>query len=281
MKKQTVGIIGGKGIMGKFFAAFFKKNGFHTAISDKNTPLSNKKLVQLADVVIVSVPIHVTQKVIREITPSLRPDQLLLDVTSLKVFPVKEMLKSKADVIGMHPMFRPGPSGMKNQNIILCPVRAGKSKLQWLTKLFKKEGATLSTMTPRQHDTLMAIIQVLIHFHSLALGHTMRSLRIPMKKIMRIMSPVYRIQFDVVCRIFAQDPDLYAAISMFNPLTKKITKHFMKSAASLSKIIEGKRYRAFLRDFKQTQNFLGSYSAAALKESDKLIAGLTNKIKML
>ena len=39
---KTIGIIGGKGLMGKFFAEFFKHKGFTVLISDKNTKLTNR-----------------------------------------------------------------------------------------------------------------------------------------------------------------------------------------------------------------------------------------------
>lgn len=274
---KTIGIIGGKGIMGNFFAKLFKKKGFRVLISDLGTRLSNKKLVQLADVVMISVPIHQTQKVISEILPFTRKNQLLTDVTSLKVFPMREMRKGKAAVIGLHPMFRPGPSGLHKQNIVICPVRASKKEIVWLSKIFKSEGAIINKMTPQKHDRLMATIQVLIHFHSMVLGRTLRSLKPNMRKIMKVMSPVYRLQFDVVCRIFSQDPFLYASIGIENPETKTIVNHFTRETKKLGQLLLKKNYKTFLADFRETAQFLGPYSAEALAESDALL-GLFAKI---
>lgn len=275
MKKQPtkiIGIIGGKGIMGSFFAAFFKKLGFEVLISDVRTPLSNKKVAERADVVIVAVPIHVTKKVLREVGPRMRKGQLLADVTSLKVFPIKEMLKSKADVIGLHPMFRPARNGLKNQTMVMCPVRCSTAHRAWLQKIFSAAGAQVAVMTPHHHDHLMAIIQVLVHFHSFVFGNTLRSLKANLREVLKIMSPVYRIQFDVVCRIFAQNAMLYASIGMLNPETKKITTAFARSTQSLQKILSKKQQGKFLSEFKKTAQFLGPFSARALKESDQLIA---------
>lgn len=269
---KTIGIIGGRGIMGSFFAKLFKKNGFRVVISDLGTRLSNKKLVQLSDMVMISVPIHQTQKVISEILPFTRKNQLLTDVTSLKVFPVRQMLKGKASVIGLHPMFRPGPTGLHKQNIVICPARASKKEIAWLKHLFEREGGILNTMTPQKHDRLMAIIQVLIHFHSLVLGKTLQSLKPNMRKIMNVMSPVYRLQFDVVCRIFSQDPFLYASIGIENPETKTIVKHFTRETKKLGRLLLKKNYNAFLSDFEKTARFLGPFSKEALTESDKLLS---------
>lgn len=268
---KTIGIIGGKGIIGNFMAKFFRLRGFRVLISDLHTKLSNGKLVEKSHAIMVSVPIHETKKVIREIAPLLRSDQLFMDVTSLKVFPVKEMLKSKASVIGLHPMFRPGPSGMEGQIIVMCPARCTSQQKQWLHRLFKKAGATVVMMSAVKHDELMGIVQALIHFHSLVLGMTLRSLKTDLRMITKVMSPIYRMQFDVVCRIFAQNPELYASIGMENPGTEKITTHFMQETGKLRRILNAKNLPAFMKEFKKTARFLGPYSKKALEESDKLL----------
>ncbi len=272
MKKQTIGIIGGKGIMGSFLAKFFRSLDFPVIISDLNTKLSNKEVAEKSQVVIVSVPIHITKNVIREIAPAMRKDQLLMDVTSLKTFSVKEMLKSKASVIGLHPMFRPGPAGLKGQVMVICPARCRSEEAKWLKDIFEKAGAEVQLMDAKKHDRLMGIVQTLIHFHSLVLGQTLRSLKVNLREIMVVMSPIYRLQFDVVCRIFAQNPMLYASIGMENPETKKITAKFLRETQTLRKILVKKDFFAFGRKFKQTAKFLGPFSQKALKESDRLIA---------
>lgn len=272
---KTVGIIGGKGLMGSFFAKFFRNEGFRVLISDRKTKLVNQKLAEQSDVILVAVPIDVTEKVIREIIPHTRRGQIFADITSLKTFSVREMLKGKASVIGLHPMFRPGPSGFRGQTIVMCPARCTNKQKQWLRKLFVKNGATVTEMSTREHDELMGIVQALIHFHSLVLGQTLRSLRVNLKKLMQVMSPIYRMQFDVVCRIFAQNPILYASIGMENPTTPKTTKHFLCATEMLRKILLAKNQKAFEREFRKTAAFLGPYSKRALQESDKLIANLS------
>ena len=58
--------------------------------------------------VVVSVPIEVTVKVIEQVGPLMQKDALLMDLTSLKAEPVAAMLRSSvAEVIGLHPLFGP------------------------------------------------------------------------------------------------------------------------------------------------------------------------------
>ena len=56
MQKKLIGIIGGKGKMGKYFADFFERNGYPVIVSDKRTKFSNVQLAKKADVVVISVP---------------------------------------------------------------------------------------------------------------------------------------------------------------------------------------------------------------------------------
>jgi len=125
---STIGIVGGKGEMGRFFAHFFQNKGFRVEVSDLDTPLSNRELVELSDIVLFSVPLHLAEKIIEETVPYTRQNQLLMDVSSLKEKPVKAMLKSEASVIGLHPMFGPQVSSIKGQTIIACPIRIDKEK---------------------------------------------------------------------------------------------------------------------------------------------------------
>ena len=86
---------------------------------------------------VVSVPIGSTVPVIREIAPLLTCDQLLCDLTSLKVAPVKAMLRSSAQVVGLHPMFGPNTGSLAGQTIIATPARVEEPVLDRLLAIFQ------------------------------------------------------------------------------------------------------------------------------------------------
>ena len=98
----VVGIIGGTGKLGGLFRKIFEEEGFEVLVSSRTTSLSKEELIRKSDIIIISVPIKSTIPVIREITPFIKEGKLLMDLTSLKVGPINEMLKSKADVLGAH-----------------------------------------------------------------------------------------------------------------------------------------------------------------------------------
>src|SRR5208283_3092649 len=120
---MKAGIIGGTGKMGKLFAPVFERAGYEVTVSGRSTTVTNAEIAETCDLVVVSVPIRDTVRIIGEIAPLLGKDQVLCDFTSLKVAPVAAMLKSEAQVIGLHPMFGPTVSSIARQTIIMCPAR--------------------------------------------------------------------------------------------------------------------------------------------------------------
>ena len=75
---MKAGIIGGTGKMGKLFAPVFERAGYEVYVSGRSTTVTNATIAQTCDLVIVSVPIHDTIRVIQEITPYVREDQTSL-----------------------------------------------------------------------------------------------------------------------------------------------------------------------------------------------------------
>ncbi len=60
MKDIGVGIIGGTGGMGQWFADLIKKEGHTVHVSGRKTKLSSEELTKICNVVVVAVPISAT-----------------------------------------------------------------------------------------------------------------------------------------------------------------------------------------------------------------------------
>jgi len=274
-KKQTVGIIGGKGAMGSYFAAVFKKAGYNILISDLYTSLTNEQLAKKSEIVIVSVPIKSTAEVIKEIAPLLTKDQLIMDLTSLKRDPVNEMLKSKASVIGLHPMFNQ-TNPIHGQTVIMTPARPGK----WFTiikNIFQKQGAKVKILEADEHDKIMAIVQSLVHFADIAFGETLNSVKIPVKEYLEYASPSSELKMAFVARILAQDPELYGSIQLQNPHTLKILQRYAYSIQKLLEINQKKDLRKFKIYFKNAGKKIQKYKAQAFDETNYMIHSILEK----
>ena len=279
MTAQTMkaGIIGGTGKMGRLFARVFEQAGYDVLVSGRKTALTAADLAQQCNIVIVSVPIRETVRVIGEIAPLLKPGQLLCDFTSLKVRPVEAMLKSEADVIGLHPMFGPTVKSIKNQTIIVCPARAKEARVAQLAGIFEAQGAVCTIATPEEHDRTVAVVQGLTHFVTLCVADTVRRLGVDLHKTEQFESPVYQIELSLVGRLLSQDPALYADILQQNPYVPEVLAACRSSAADLAAIVEAKDPEAFRKFFGKNSRHLGSYCEEGRKTTDALIECMVNR----
>lgn len=269
MKKPIIGIIGGRGKMGNYFASFFERNKYEVLISDQRTELSNKQVAKKADVVIVSVPIDRTEEVIQEVAPHVKKSGLLMDLTSVKAMPMENMEKTKASYLGCHPLFGPTAS-IHGQIVILCSGR-GVMWHRWLKNLLEDNGALVRELTPQKHDELMSYIQTLTHFSHIAFANTLRKSGISIKEFIKYPSPVYMMELYMMGRILNQDPKLYASIQLSNPANIKAVESFLRSCRQLAETIERKKFRDNVDYFKKNADYLGHFSTLAMDESDQLL----------
>lgn len=277
IEPRTIAVIGGKGGMGRCMAHLFGDLGHAVMIADLDTQLAPPEAAAAADVVLISVPIDVTLDVIHELGPRVRPDALLMDVTSIKTQPMEAMLaSSRASVIGTHPLFGPSVHSLQGQRVVLTPGR-GEEWFTWLKAMFHARGLEMMETTPDDHDRTMAVVQVLTHFTTEVLGKTIAALDVPLDKTLAFTSPIYLMELLLVARHFAQSPELYAAIQMSNPQTADVTQAFLDAAEQVRRITTGRDTRAFAALFADVGQYFGDFSEQALQQSDFLIDRLVER----
>jgi prephenate dehydrogenase len=269
--RSKVGIIGGLGEMGRLFAKFFSARGFPVDIADLDTPLTPERAVRESDIIVFAVPLHKTVEIIGSLVPYTRPGQLLMDLTSLKAAPVKEMLRSPSCVVGLHPMFGGRVSSFSGQTLAACPVRIGAGQWQWLRGLFVSEGIRVKECSPDEHDRMMSIIQVLFHLTTMLIGRTLRKLDINIEETMNYTSPSYRIEMNLVGRIFAQNPALYGAITQMNPNTGEILSALKDGLEVYEELYRSADLKGFMEDFERTARHLGDFCSDAYRESSEIL----------
>jgi len=274
----TVAVVGGKGRMGGFFANFFREIGHSVLVADLDTELTPQQAAAQADVVVVSVPIASTLEVIEQVGPHVRAQSLLMDLTSLKEAPVQAMLEhSDAEVVGAHPLFGPGVESLARQVVALCPAR-GTRWAGWLRRTLEAEGAEVVETTPVAHDRMMAIIQVLRHFGTIALGATLADLGVNVQETLRFSSPIYRLELVMVGRLFSQSPELYADIEMENPRRNDVIDAFAQRVDRLAQQVRAGDREAFMREFRRVSAYFGDFKDQAMEESAYLIARMVERM---
>ncbi len=269
-KKPTIGIIGGEGKMGRWFTSFFKSRGCRSLICDIKTEVKLKDIAKNCDIVIISVPIRETEKIIKEIGPLMKKENLLCDFTSLKEKPLKKMLKyKKGAVLGMHPLFSPLSSSIKGERIVFCKGRSSKWVL-FLKNLFEESGGEIIEMDSGKHDKQMATIQALTHFINISFINTVLKQKTEIES--SLSTPLFKFQSMLSARILGGSPSLYSDIQIENIFFKKIISDFLKNSKELSVfVLKGKKEK-YEMAFKKTKNDLVDFIPIAQNKTKEIFS---------
>jgi prephenate dehydrogenase len=121
------------------------------------------------DIVIPCVPISVFQEILQDIAPLLRPDALVVDVCSVKEYPVRlmtDILPQTVSILATHPMFGPDSAfnTLAGGKICLCEVRIAKKKYRNIKAYLESKGLVVVEATPQEHDEQIATSLSLTHF---------------------------------------------------------------------------------------------------------------------
>lgn len=127
----------GAGKMGVWFAKFCKEKGDTAILADRKAEklAKLKKELQVetadfpdavreADRVLICTSISSFEEVVKKIAPAIHPGQPIMDICSIKEYPVNIMhqyLKG-ALVLGTHPVFGPGSNGVAHKAYVLTPT---------------------------------------------------------------------------------------------------------------------------------------------------------------
>lgn len=269
---QTIGIIGGKGGMGQWFKKLFTgRFDYRVLVSDLDTRLSNEELAKSCDLVLLSTPVEAALTISEQIGPSLEEDQLLMDLCSQKEVIVEKMASSApCEVVGMHPMFGPFTESIESQNIVLAPGR-GEEGIDWADRLFSGAGARVTRMDASLHDRHMAVVQGLTHFLSICFARTLQKMDLHPTRMFSTSTPIFRINSDIIGRLFAQDSELYASLIHDNRYITGVLDAFyasMKESSSL--LIEGSTEKG--SDYiSKVGEFIGTYREEAMERSNRFL----------
>ena len=267
---RNIVIIGGNGQLGSIFASAFRASGYHVdALSRRNWDEA-EKMLENPSLVIVCVPIDVTDQVIRNLS-GLPEDCVLADFTSVKSAPLKAMLEThRGPVMGLHPMFGPDIASLAKQVIVYCEGRFPE-QCQWVLAQMRIWGARIEAVDALEHDEAMSIIQALRHFTTYAYGVFLAQTNADLDCLVKLSSPIYRLELMMVGRLFAQDPNLYADIILSAHRNLETIRHYSEFVEKSLKIIDSQDKDAFVSSFLKAREYFGDYAAQFMRESKLLL----------
>ncbi|WKY58536.1 bifunctional chorismate mutase/prephenate dehydrogenase [Vibrio sp. SNU_ST1] len=267
---RSVVIVGGNGQLGGLFGRMFKLSGYEVKILGSQDWDKADEILDNAGLVVVTVPIHLTEGVIAKLG-NLPSDCILCDLTSIKSKPLQAMLDMhQGPVVGLHPMFGPDVPSLAKQVIVYSDGRSSES-YQWLLNQFGIWGASLCQMDAAEHDHGMTLIQALRHFTSFAYGLHLSKENPNIDQLLKLSSPIYRLEIAMVGRLFAQDPNLYGDIILSSDENIEMIRRFHSCFGEALEILDGKDKAKFVESFNQVSDWFGGYSQQFLQESQSLL----------
>jgi prephenate dehydrogenase len=231
--------------MGSWFAELLERQGFTVLRSDLGTVLTPQAMTVRCDVVVVSVPIAETLKVIREIGPLLPENALLMDLTSVKKAPLEAMLvHSAAQVVGLHPLLGPEAGFNFGGRVVVCPGR-GEIGLAWITRVLQESGLTPVYLDAEEHDRMMGLIQGANHFSTLALALTVSRSGFGVSNLSQCATETFRERLERIRFMMEQPVELFGSLLMDNPAAVEFSEQYLEGARRLLEACRSKNRQAF------------------------------------
>lgn len=185
--------------------------------------------VAQSDIVILAVPVASMAHVCRVLAPHLRPGTLVMDVGSVKVAPMQDMLTHlppHVEVLGTHPLFGPqsAPDGIGGHKIALCPGRG--TRWRQVAAFLRQRGLRVIRTTPDAHDRELAVVQGLTHM----IGKVLSDLG-PLPE--RMTTASFDLLKDAVAMVAQDPPTVLHAIEVANPYAKDVREAFFARASEI------------------------------------------------
>lgn len=182
--------------------------------------------VQGADIVVVCVPVLAFEAALRVLGPCLSPEQILVDVTSVKVIPMAQMQAvHQGPVVGTHPLFGPAATPMDLVVPITPNVVATEEQIAVVESLFAGFGCRCFRTTPDDHDLGVAFAQAL-NFASNAVYFATVADK---EEILPFITPSFRRRIEAGRKQMTDDANMFLGFIAANPRMKDVLASFRET----------------------------------------------------
>lgn len=257
----VIGLVGSQGHYGRWLRRFFETRMQLTVLgSDQGQPdtCTPEQLLQRCQVLVFCTPIRHTPKIIEDyvaLAGGRERDALWLDITSVKHQPVAAMLRSQAEVVGLHPMTAaPKAPTLKGRVLVVCEARLVHWR-GWFESFMAALRAQCVHATPEKHDQIMALVQALVHAGHLAQASVLEDLggRLGgLAALLPFRSAAFELDTAIISRMLAMNPAIYEDIQFGNP-------HVLPVLDALVRQITGLRDWVAQGDDAARQHFRAQY----------------------
>ncbi|QJP33424.1 prephenate dehydrogenase [Nonlabens sp. Ci31] len=216
--------------------------------------------LKIADLVIVSIPVDATLKVLPQVLDVIPEHALVIDVGSTKeaICDGVATHKNRRQFLAAHPIagteFSGPDAAISNlfvkKTIIVCEVEKTSFKLQEIAKLvFDQLGMRVRYMTPGAHDRHIAYVSHLSHISSFMLGKTV----IQEEKNERDIFDLAGSGFESTVRLAKSSP------AMWTPIFAQNKEHvlasldgYIENLSRFRESVKNNDHKAIFNDMEQT-----------------------------
>lgn len=263
---KEIAIIGAAGKMGSWFANYFARRGLRVSAYDVSKKMlkasdsvrvasSIASCVKDVDFVLVSVPVRMTPKVVKECAKSMKAGAVISEISSVKHGAFRALRQTPGNVkpLCIHPMFGPGASEKVQPKILLVPVRNEQAELKIVREVF--ENAAVKVLPDaRAHDRSIATVLGLTYFANIVFAKVVSEGDVSMLK--QVSGTTFGLQSLIAESILASEPDLVAALITENPYAKRYIRQYLKAASAVARMASAKDSRALKADLKKVRSKL-------------------------
>jgi prephenate dehydrogenase len=244
--RPVLGIVGSEGAYGRWMRTFFEQRmALRVLGHDPMVELSDpvERVLDEADVLVFAVPIRATVEIIdawRERSAGREHSRLWLDLTSIKQAPVDAMLRSNAEVVGLHPMTAPPKAPtLKGRVLAVCEARVDAWR-PWLAQFLEALQAECVRVPPDHHDRAMALIQAMGHATRLAQAGVLRGHAAtlgPLSSLLPLRTAAFELDAATIARILSLNPQIYEDIQFGNPHVPAMLDQLLEQLHGLRELV--------------------------------------------
>ena len=258
---RRVLVIGGAGLMGRWFAEFLSSQGFAVEVADPAAGAAGvddwRKTDLAHDFIVLATPLGVTDAILRDLALK-RPPGVIFDIGSLKS-PLRAGLMALRShgckVTSVHPMFGPDTELLSGRHIIFVDLGCA-SALTAVKELFAPTMAEQVVMSLDDHDRLIAYVLGLSHALNIAFFTALAESGEAAPQLARLSSTTFDAQLDVASRVARESPELYYEIQSLNDYGAESLEALSQAVERLRTAVLSRDHDAFVALMRRGRDYL-------------------------
>ncbi len=219
-----------------------------------------KDQLHVVDCIFLAVPMSQFEASVQSISPHVSSRQLIIDLCSVKVYPVQIMKQylSHARLLGSHPMFGPDSAskGLKGLQVALCQISASDDDIETIRQFWSRRGVAVLDTTPDSHDKDTVYLQAFTY----SIARIITNTHIP---DITFKTRSFK-DIDDVAMLSARDSEqLFHDMLFYNPYLSDMKKKFEASVFSTLRtldVIEAEQHESQLFATETTSPYSASKS---------------------